>query len=133
MRIGYSDEEDFPGQFELWQANCQRSLAGAKGQAALKELEAALLALPDKRLIVEQLQDEEGAVCSIGAVVKQRGLSQNDLVSDPDEMEEVGVELGMPRLTAWKIVEMNDIYWDFVTPEVRYSKMLTWVQSQIAR
>lgn len=44
MRISYSDEEDSPGQFALFQANCRRSLQGKKGQAALRELEAALLA-----------------------------------------------------------------------------------------
>lgn len=27
MRINYSEEEDFPGQFGLWQGNCQRSFA----------------------------------------------------------------------------------------------------------
>lgn len=43
MRISYSDEEDHPGQFELWQANVTRSLKGKNGQRALRELESALL------------------------------------------------------------------------------------------
>jgi len=47
MRIGYSEDEDYPGQFELWQANCQRSLKGKKGQAALRELEACSLQRED--------------------------------------------------------------------------------------
>lgn len=44
MRIDYTEDEDFNGQFELWQANCRRSLRGKAVQAALKRLEAALLA-----------------------------------------------------------------------------------------
>ena len=45
-RIAYSDDEDFPGQFGMWQANCDRSFSGRAGRSVLRELEAALLALP---------------------------------------------------------------------------------------
>lgn len=160
MRIGYSEDEDFAGQFELWQANCRRSLQGKKGQAALRELEAALLALPDKRLIEGEMIDKDGDVCAIGALAKHKGrdLLAEPHVGDPDEfggdgeMEEIGVELGMPRLVAWKVVCKNDIEirghyqtlpgpyrWpqEFpqayvpVTPETRYQKMLAWVRQQI--
>ncbi len=51
MRLNYTEEEDFSGQFELWQANCRRSLRGKLGQRELGELRQALLDLPDKRLI----------------------------------------------------------------------------------
>lgn len=43
----------------LWRANVRRALAGKRGQAALRELRAALDALPEKRLI-------EGALCTVG-------------------------------------------------------------------
>lgn len=149
MRISYSDDEQYPGQFELWQANCDRSLAGKKGQAALRELEQALIALSNKRLIIYQLEDAEGEVCPIGALMKYRGLSQDTIKADPEcEMEEVGVELGMPRLVAWKIVELNDIELDMhwikglasvsegnrrveYTPEERYERVLAWVRQRI--
>ena len=71
MRISYSDEEDYTGQFDLWQANCERSLRGKQGQVELKELRAALLDLPDKRLLYELLEDDEGGVCVIGAYGKR--------------------------------------------------------------
>jgi len=152
MRISYSDDEQYPGQFNLWQANCDRSLVGRKGQAALRELEAALVALPNKRLIADEFENEEG-ICPLAAVAKYRGLTRSDIKADPEsEMEEVGVELGMPRLVAWKIVELNDIiidghYADTVgpvryggwrprvfipaMPEERYEKVLSWVRSRI--
>lgn len=163
MRIGYSDEEDYPGQFELWQANCLRSLQGKKGQTALRELEAALLALPEKRLIAEKLEDSDGQVCALGALAKHKGHSIPAIETEDEwwdesghaeEMEEFGVSLGMPRLVAWKVVAKNDIEIDGhyvnlpgpyrwfqeqqnlrayvpVTPEIRYQKMLAWVQRQI--
>lgn len=159
-RIGYSEEEDYPGQFNLWQANCERSLRGKNGQAALRELEAALLALPDKRLIAQKMIDADGEVCAIGALAKYKG---RDLLAEPHigpddefegdgEMEEIGVELGMPRLVAWKVVSKNDIEIDGhyerlpgpyrwpgeypqayvqVTPELRYTKMLAWVRRKL--
>lgn len=143
MRISYSDEEETPGQFELWQANCRRSLAGRAGQRSLRELEAALVALPSKRLIAGALDDEDGDVCAIGALVKAKGITPE---ADPDyEMEDVGVECGMPRLVAWKVVEMNDVEFDTtqdvsqlpkwrrraLTPEERYEKVLAWVRRQV--
>jgi hypothetical protein len=130
VRINYSDEEDFSGQFGLWQGNCERSIRGRKGQEELRELRAALLALPDKRLLLGSLEDEEGGVCAIGAYAKRKGvdLSKFDVDSDTDE---VGIAAGMPPLVAWKVVEMNDLQLDDVTPEERYEKMLAWVESKI--
>ncbi len=132
MRINWSDEADYPGQFDLWQANCERSMRGRKGQAELKELRVALLALPEKRLIHELLQDEEGGVCAIGAYAKHRGvdLTNFDVDSNTDD---AGIAGGMPPLVAWKVVEMNDLQFDHITPEQRYDKMLAWVESKIAQ
>ena len=74
MRINYTDEEDWPGQFALWDANCRRSIKGKAGQSELRELEAALLALPDKRLIRGSLTDDEGGVCAIACYAKHKGV-----------------------------------------------------------
>jgi hypothetical protein len=162
MRISYSDEEDYPGQFELWQANVTRSLKGKNGQRVLRELESALLALPGRRLIDGMLQDADGEVCALGALAKHKGhalvadkrsKSEYDEIDLSGEMEEFGVELGMPRLVAWKVVEKNDIAFEgrelitcegpyrwpaerpktmvSITPEIRYEKMLAWVQRQL--
>jgi hypothetical protein len=141
MRISYSDEEDYPGQHGLWQANCLRSIKGQKGQASLRELEQALLALPSRRLIANELEDAEGEVCAIGALAKYRNHTPK---ADPEwEMEEVGVELGMPEMVAWRVVALNDIdidlYYDrkqdrYIpsTPEERYERVLAQVQKWLA-
>ncbi|HEX5704913.1 MAG TPA: hypothetical protein VFX97_17070 [Pyrinomonadaceae bacterium] len=171
MRIGYSEDEDYGGQFELWQANCRRSLQGKAGQTALRELEAALIALPDKRLIAGKLIDAEGEVCAIGALAKYKGrdlinetrqqLAEIGIERDVEEIEgdgeieEIGIELGMPRLVAWKVVELNDIHlegstlvtnegpyrwpaerpkeWVPITPEARYEQVLAWVRRQLSK
>lgn len=151
-RISYSEDEDYPGQFNLWQANCQRSLRGKVGQRELRELEAALLALPDKRLIHGLLTDDDGGVCAVACYAKHKGLDLSQF--DPEyDSDEVGIAAGMPRLVAWKVVELNDIqfdgyyviregpsryntmggYCEFVpfTPEQRYEKVLAWVRKQL--
>jgi hypothetical protein len=137
MRISWSDDEEHPGQSDLWQANCRRSLNGRAGQSELRALREALLKLPDKRLSQGSLVDEEGDVCAIGAYAKAKGLDLNQF--DPEEeTDAVGIEAGMPPLVAWKVVEMNDVEFAShshsfspISPEQRYSKMLAWVESQI--
>lgn len=155
MRINYIDEEDRPGQFALWDANCRRSIKGRVGQRELRELEAALLALPEKRLIHGSLKDDEGGVCAIGCYAKHKGIDLSKF--DPeDESDAVGVAAGMPRLVAWTVVALNDMTLDTVwelahgplqrweasymggiplirkmTPEERYEKVLAWVRAQL--
>ncbi len=133
MRIDYSDDETFAGQFELWQANCRRSLRGRKGQSALRDLEAALLTLPEKRLIRDVLVDDDGGMCAVGCYAKHKGL---DLAKfDPEcESDRVGIQAGMPRLVAWKVVALNDIELGTpfdLTPEERYERVLAWVREQL--
>ncbi len=154
-RIDYSEDEDRPGQFALFQANCGRSLRGKAGQRALRDLEAALLALPEPRLIRDQLW-ADGEVCAIGAYAQYKGLDVTNY--DPeDESDAVGVAAGMPRLVAWKVVALNDIELDTVwevadgpiqrghgvyhggvpliremTPEERYVKVLGWVRKHLS-
>jgi hypothetical protein len=139
VRLNYSEDEDYPGQFELWQANCERSLRGKQGQEELRELRTALLALPEKRLILGALENADGDVCAIAAYGKHKGLNLADFKADPEfsdedeDSDDVGIAGGMPRLVAWKVVAMNDIHLDRCTPEQRYERMLAWVESKIIK
>jgi hypothetical protein len=124
-RIAYSDDEDYPGQFELWQANCDRSFDGRMGQAVLREMEAALLVLPRKRLVANAVACN-GDVCAVGAYLAlkrsqersipidaaQRELESElgeDWVQEDLDTSELGEKAGMPHLVAWKLVSLNDI------------------------
>lgn len=122
MRINYSDDEDFPGQFQLYQANCDRSMKSKAGRAALLRLEAALIAMPEKSLRSGKLVANDGSVCAIGALARAEGKLpkpepivgdfEDDDVDDTSEFAEE--QLGFPRLVAWKVVEQNDIMNDTV-------------------
>jgi hypothetical protein len=57
--------------WELWETVVSNALGGRKGQAQLAEMEAALLALPEPRLIEGHLA-ADGAVCAVGAFVAAR-------------------------------------------------------------
>lgn len=142
----YSEEdEDFPGQAELWQANCERSLKGKKGQASLRDLEAALLALPSPRLIAGELQNKAGEVCAIGALAKFKGhecpivaygLDEfGDTEIDPIDVESATIDLaktlGVPRMVAIAVAAENDAAWVKLDSEQRYQRVLAWVRQEI--
>jgi hypothetical protein len=124
-RVSYSEDEDYPGQFGIWNANVMRSVGGLKGQAVMREMEAALLALPDKRLVAHAVACD-GDVCAVGAFLalkkaRAEQLSMAEAIdaleaecggADDqayDETDQRGIEAGMPRLVAWKLVALNDI------------------------
>lgn len=156
MRISYSDEEDFSGQYALWDANCGRSMRGRLGQRELRELETALMALSEKRLIKDALEDDHGGVCAIACYAKHKGVDLSKF--DPEyDNDDVGVAAGMPRLVAWSVVALNDITLDTVwevadgplnrwdatykggialvrdmTPEERYERVLAWVRERLS-
>lgn len=142
MRINYSEEENWPGQFFLWQANCDRSLNGRAGQAALRTLETALLALPEPKLIAH-VAAADGCVCAVGAMAlearvragEERETVLKDLEAlDPDDedaLPALGATLKIPHLVGWKLVELNDIQYERETPEQRYEQVLAWVRAHI--
>ena len=129
MRVVYRGDEEFPGEYELQRANMRRSGQGARGQRALRELEAALIALPAKRLIHGTLIDDNGDVCAIAAYGRHKGVDLSTFDAEEDSVD-VGIIGGMPRLVAWQIVELNDSG-RRETPEERYVRVLAWVREQL--
>src|SRR5678815_2196005 len=85
MRIRFNDEEDFNNAAILWEANQERSLKSRKGQAALRRLEAALLALPEPKLIADAIESD-GMVCGLGALAKHENYKDiPELPKEPVE------------------------------------------------
>jgi len=126
-RINISEDEDYPGQFDLWQANCNRQINGKAGQAALRELEAALLALPQKRLIRNAVAHEDGDVCAVGALLvlkhaQRKGITRDAAIKvyaspegyepddywDGNDTADLAEAEGIPKLLAWQLVYLND-------------------------
>lgn len=139
-RFEYCDDgEGIP--IGLWRNIVKRSITGKRGQEALRELEAALLALPQKRLISGFVRDE-GNVCAVGALglyrEMQAGKSLDDALealpewADNDfETAEYGRDLGLTETLAWTIAEANDEKFSDMSPEARYDAMLAWVRDRL--
>jgi hypothetical protein len=125
-RSGYSDDGDY---LNLWRANVERSLAGKRGQEFLRELIAALEEMPNKRLITDALQGENGEVCAIGAVGLKRGIDMKGL--DPEEYEAVAATFKIPTILAQEIVYENDEHGWRQTPEERWARMHKWASDNL--
>jgi hypothetical protein len=146
-RFGCDDyDEDYPNQWFLWQHNLDRHVKGPQGQRDLLDLHAALLALPERKLIGGRLADEKGGVCAVGALAVARRVSNGEdreavireLAEAIPEHEydygditaQTGKSVGLKYMLAWTIGDLND---DFhkVTDEQRFDLVLKWVESNI--
>lgn len=158
MRIRFSEEEDYNNAAILWEANQERSLKSKRGQAALRRLEAALLALPEPKLIADAIEDADGLVCGLGALAKYEHYEGSlelplrpaedapneewdewfahgdyDGEATEDAMLALAEALNVPKLVAVAIIHENDDYYKTQTSEGRYNKLLTWTRGWIAR
>lgn len=138
--------------------NVTQAVAGKKGRKFLLELEAALLALPVKRLAVGVMalpEDREprrasggpGDVCALGAVAAARAVAAGE--SRPAVVQRLAVEFSRDYEEAgWKnigkaaehlkichplayaVVAEND-EGRAGTPEERYEQVLAWVRARL--
>ena len=125
-----------------WERNSVTTLRSKRGQAALRELEQALLALPEPKLYANTFCEvtEEGEVqaCVLGALAYVRGLEVPDSFNwgeDSDPAEEqaywANAAFGIAYTLAWNLIERNDEIYGKLTPEERYTKMLAWIRDQL--
>jgi hypothetical protein len=74
--MGRFESEDESDNWQLdmgrWKHNFPLAINGKRGQRVLRDLEAALLALPERRLISGFLATPDGEVCALGALVAAR-------------------------------------------------------------
>lgn len=129
-RSGYSDDFDDHWSLIRWRGAVTSAIRGKRGQAFLREMLAALDALPEKKLIADDLE-ADGCVCAIGAVGKARGLDMSEL--DPYDRETVAARFRIPYSLACEIFFEND--GDFFlreeSPESRFIRMRQWIESQL--
>lgn len=131
-RSGYSEDCD-SNELGLWRGAVESAIQGRRGQAFLKEMLAALDALPEKKLITDELE-LDGAVCAIGAVGKARGTDMKGI--NPEDANRVADIFNIAPAMAREIVYENDegvAYWVSETPEQRYDRMRRWVESNIKK
>lgn len=113
----------------MWRGAVKSAFRGRRGQAFLREILAALDALPEKKLITYDLINAEGAVCALGAVGKARGLDMREI--DPEDHEVVANEFDVAHAMACEIMAENDDFWQPESPEGRFYRMRRWIASQI--
>lgn len=128
-----------------FQANCERAVKGKKGQAFLQELEAALIAMPEKKL-VPRFQNELGYVCPLSAVYLKRKIAEGKTRDQAlDELERsippdgygwdatvaASEALKIVKPLAYQVMYVNDEDCYGATPEERYSRVLAWVRSEL--
>lgn len=131
-RSGYSDDYGEDNSGYLYRGAVASAFRGRRGQAFLKEMLAALDALPEKKLIAgELIEPDTGEVCAIGAVGKARGIDM--LGIDPEDAEKVSGTFGIAEAMARELVFENDDEWrsNTETPEARFARMRQWIASQI--
>ena len=79
-RSGYSS--GYNNTHGLWRNAVQRSIDGKRGQYMLRDLLAALDAMPNKVLTAESIVTVDGEFCALGALGHARGLDMKPLDSE---------------------------------------------------
>lgn len=140
-RSGYTDDNEDQWDFIRYRGAVKSALNGARGQAFLKEMLAALDAMPVKALIKNELEDafplsvshwgfvEAPAVCAIGAVGRARGIDMTNI--DSNDPEAVAGKFGIADAMAREIVYENDEGRWRETPEQRFERMRAWIVAHI--
>lgn len=105
-RSGYTDDADDIRALNMWRGAVDRSLKGKRGQAFLREIIAALDAMPIKELAADSLVTAEGEFCTLGAVGAARGMDMSTL--DPEDWDAVAKAFGIAPAMAREIVFEND-------------------------
>lgn len=152
-RSGYSTELD-PLTLGRWRGAVMSTIRGKKGQAFLKELLAALDAMPEKYLVANSLIEEAvndddttetAAVCTLGALGQKRCMDLKKL--DPEDYDAVAEAFGVNPKLVQEIVFENDEQFSIVRLHVpdpvtgrlwrretgyeRWIRMRAWVARQI--
>lgn len=151
-RVSYGDDSDEDGrrQLNLWNGVETRQLRSKQGQALLRELRAALLAMPEKKLAHDRVlgppgTPEAGCGCAGGELVAARlvraGKTRDEalvelkkfddaVLYDGEMFERLHSDHGIQRTIAWRIVECNDRFPN-ETPEERHARVLRWCEEHI--
>jgi hypothetical protein len=128
-RSGYSDDLE-PWALIKWRGRVASAIRGKRGQRMLRDLLAALDAMPIKELIDEELQ-VDGAYCALGLCGHARGLDMS--VIDPYDSERIAKALDIAEPLAQEVASINDD--DFCyrdeTPAARWVRVREWVVKHI--
>lgn len=134
-RSGYSDDCDDTWALIRWRGAVKSAIRGRPGQAFLRELKAALEAMPDKRLIANSFT-EAGSYCTLGVIGAARGVQMptidpEDIDADDEIRHEAANALNIADALAAEIMFENDECGWNETEEQRWNRMHKWVSGLI--
>lgn len=130
-------EVEFDSQEAQWAYICYRgaiksAIKGKRGQAFLKELINSLEALPEKKLIEDELE-QDGMYCAIGSVGASRGIDMSNIDTyDSDEIAKIfGIAPSLVREIEW--INDEHIYAgkDEDEDEERWKKVYNWAKANL--
>lgn len=134
-RSGYSDDVD-QWQLIMYRGRVASATRGQRGQRLLRDLLAALDAMPEKALVAGDFQRGQN-VCALGAVAKARGVDngQLDAAIENGDYGFIARQFDVATCLVNEIMFENDDDfcggWRNEKPEARWLRMRTWVASQI--
>jgi hypothetical protein len=137
MRSGYSDDLDYTDLI-LYRGRVANATRGKRGQRLLRELLAALDAMPEKRLIRGKFVAPDG-VCLLGAGAQRIGVTITDIPDiDPDEDDDtehhsiLAERFDVAKCLIAEIEFVNDEAGHYrETPEQRYERARKWLVENI--
>jgi hypothetical protein len=130
-RSNYDEDYEFDWRQIMWRGAVLRAIRGGRGQAFLREMLTALDAMPEKKLIADELANENGA-CAIGSVGQARGIDMAPL--DPEDPKVVAATFGIAPALVREITYINDEAGPYTeSPEARWRRVRAWVERQLKR
>ena len=126
-RAEYSDECD-GWEFICWRGAVASAIRGKRGQAFLRDMASALDAMPDKKLIADELRNNDG-VCALGALGLVKGVPVDDI--DPYDHERIASVFNISEALAREVVFMNDEGGYRPSPERRWEIVREWVRENL--
>ena len=112
-----------------WRGMVASAIRGKRGQKLLRDTLIALDAMPEKALVVSELETKEGDVCTLGALGRARGIDMKAI--DPEDPPQVAAAFDIAECLAQEIAYENDEGYYGETPGQRWHRMRTWVANQI--
>lgn len=135
-RSGYTDDIDDQWAYIKWRGAVASAIRGKRGQAFLRDLIAALDAMPQRLLIRNDLYRGQ-YVCAIGAVGMARKVPMGGV--DPHDTHRVANLFDIADPMVCEIVHENDDNgWNWQesrqeTPHERWKRMREWAAARLAR
>lgn len=139
-RSGYVAAEGFPEE-NLYRGCVVRAIRGKRGQRLLRELRAALEAMPKRELYPNAFEPAPGQFCALGALAAQKGIPTDGLVrplyaDDPDgevecDNDEVARRFDIAESLAREIQWKNDEDAFRESPVQRWERVHRWVLRNI--